>query len=34
MTLSENIKTFGTYNIEIKLYADVVGKIKVTVSDK
>jgi large subunit ribosomal protein L9 len=34
LTLSENIKTFGTYNTEVKLYTEVTGKIKVVVSDK
>ena len=34
LTLTENIKSFGTYNTEVKLYTDVVGKVKVTVSDK
>ena len=34
LTLSENIKTFGTYNAEVKLYTEVTGKVKVTVSDK
>ena len=34
LTLSENIKTFGTYNTEVKLYTEITGKVKVTVSDK
>ena len=34
LTLSEPIKTFGTYNTEVKLYTEITGKIKVTVSDK
>lgn len=34
LTLSENIKTFGTYNTEVKLYTEVTGKVKVVVSDK
>ena len=34
LTLSENIKTFGTYNVDVKLYTDVSGKVKVTVTDK
>jgi large subunit ribosomal protein L9 len=34
MTFSEPIKAFGTYNTEVKLYTDVVGKIKIVVSEK
>lgn len=34
LTLSENIKTFGTYNTEVKLYTEVTGKVKVVVTDK
>ena len=34
LTLSENIKTFGTYNAEVKLYTEITGKVKVVVSDK
>ena len=34
MTFSEPIKTFGTYNTEVKLYTDVIGKIKIVVSEK
>ena len=34
LTLNENIKTFGTYNAEVKLYTEVTGKVKVVVSDK
>ena len=34
LTLSEPIKTFGTYNTEVKLYTEITGKVKVTVSDK
>ena len=34
LTLPEPIKTFGTYNTEVKLYTEIVGKVKVTVSDK
>lgn len=34
LTLSENIKTFGTYIIDVKLYTDVSGKVKVSVTDK
>ena len=34
LTLPENIKAFGTYNAEVKLYTEITGKVKVTVSDK
>jgi len=34
LSLSENIKTFGTYIVDVKLYADVSGKVKVCVTDK
>lgn len=34
MTLNENIKSFGTYTAEVKLYTDISGKVKVTVTDK
>ena len=34
LTLPEPIKAFGTYNTEVKLYTEITGKIKVTVSDK
>ena len=34
LTLSENIKTFGTYNIDAKLYTDISAKVKVAVTDK
>lgn len=34
LSLSENIKTFGTYNVDVKVYPDVVAKIKVAVSEK
>ncbi len=34
LSLSDPIKAFGTYNTEVKLYTEVVGKVKVTVSDK
>ena len=32
--LSDPIKAYGTYQVEVKLYTDVVGKINVVVSDK
>lgn len=34
LSLPEPIKTFGTYNTEVKLYTEIIGKVKVTVSDK
>ena len=34
LSLPEPIKSFGTYNTEVKLYTEITGKIKVTVSDK
>ena len=34
LTLPEAIKSFGTYNTEVKLYTEIVGKVKVTVSEK
>ena len=34
LSLSENIKTFGTYHVDVKLYTDVSGKVKVSVTDK
>lgn len=34
LSLPEPIKAFGTYNTEVKLYTEITGKVKVTVSDK
>lgn len=34
LNLSDTIKTYGTFKIGVKLYADVNGEINVTVSDK
>ena len=34
LTLSEPIKSFGTYNTEVKLYTEITGKVKVVVTDK
>ena len=35
MMLSENIKTFGTYKVDVKLYgAEITGTITVQVSPK
>lgn len=33
ITLNEPIKTFGTYILDVKLYADISGKITVSVSE-
>ena len=33
ITLGEPIKTFGTYILDVKLYADISGKITVSVSE-
>lgn len=34
ITIAEPIKTFGTYDLDVKLYTDVSGKIRLVVSDK
>ena len=34
LSLTDPIKAFGTYNTEVKLYTEVTGKVKITVSDK
>jgi large subunit ribosomal protein L9 len=34
MSLDDPIKAFGLYSIDVKLYAEVSGKINVSVSDK
>ena len=34
LSLADPIKAFGTYNTEVKLYTEVTGKVKITVSDK
>lgn len=34
LEIADPIKTFGTYDIEVKIYADIVGKIHLVVSDK
>ena len=34
LALTDPIKAFGTYNTEVKLYTDIVGKVKITVCDK
>ena len=33
ITLAEPIKAFGTYILDVKLYADISGKITVAVSE-
>ncbi|MEG2377245.1 MAG: 50S ribosomal L9 C-terminal domain-containing protein [Clostridia bacterium] len=33
MTLDENIKQFGTYELKVKLHPDVAGTIFVTVKE-
>ena len=32
--LNDNIKSFGTFGVDVKLYADVMGKINVLVAGK
>ena len=34
ITLTENIKSFGTFTADVKLYSDVVGKINILVKGK
>ncbi len=34
ITISEPIKSYGKYELEVKLYTDVVGKIHLIVTDK
>lgn len=34
ITLTENIKSFGTFTADVKLYTDVVGKINILVKGK
>ena len=34
ITLSENIKSFGTFTADVKLYSDVTGKINILVKGK
>ncbi len=33
LSLSENIKSYGTYEVEVKVYPEVSAKLKVTVSE-
>ena len=33
LVLKENIKTYGTYEIEVKVYPEISGKLKVSVSE-
>ena len=34
IVMNEQIKSFGTYNFDVKLFTDVLGKIHVVVADK
>ena len=34
LTLAENIKAYGTYEVEAKLYTEVSGKVRVQVCEK
>ena len=31
--MPEAVKAYGTYTVDVKLYSDVIGKIKFTVSE-
>lgn len=33
MTLNENIKTYGTYNVDVKVYPEISATLKVTVTE-
>ncbi len=33
LVLSENIKSFGTYEVEVKVYPEISAKLKVTVAE-
>ena len=33
LSLSENIKTYGTYNVEVKVYPEISATLKVTVTE-
>ena len=33
LVLNENIKTFGTYEIDVKVYPEISGKLKVKVTE-
>ena len=33
LVLSENIKSYGTYDVEVKVYPEISAKLKVTVSE-
>ncbi len=33
LSLSENIKAYGTYEVEVKVYPEISAKLKVTVSE-
>lgn len=34
LSVAESIKTFGTYNVDVKVYPEVSAKIKVSVQEK
>ena len=34
LSVAENIKTFGTYNVDVKVYPEVSAKMKVSVQEK
>lgn len=34
LSLSDPIRTYGVYSLDVKLYSDVSGKVNVSVSDK
>ncbi len=33
LVLNENIKSYGTYEVEVKVYPEIIAKLKVTVSE-
>ena len=33
LVLSENIKSYGTYDVEVKVYPEISAKLKVTVAE-
>ncbi len=34
LILSENVKSYGTYNVDVKVYPEISGTLKVVVTDK
>ena len=34
LSVAENIKSFGTYNVDVKVYPEVTAKMKVSVQEK